>query len=139
MRSWLFDSSGGDATTFAAALRTIAGEVDDAYGVPVEVVCVGDPSVSEQLRPIVLATREAVVNAARHSGAGKVDVYAEAAPERIEVFVRDRGAGFDIAAIGADRQGIAESIRGRMERVGGTATVIAAPGEGVEVELRLPR
>jgi signal transduction histidine kinase len=57
----------------------------------------------------------------------------------VAVFVRDRGAGFDIAAIGADRQGIAESIRGRMERVGGSATVLAVPGEGVEVELRLPR
>src|SRR5690606_32006087 len=77
LRSWLFDSTGADATTLAVALRTLAGEVDDAYGVPVEVVCVGDPPVTEDLRPLVLATREAVVNAARHSGAGRVDVYAE--------------------------------------------------------------
>jgi signal transduction histidine kinase len=54
------------------------------------------------------------------------------------VFVRDRGAGFDPTAVSADRQGIAESIRGRMERAGGAATVTAAPGEGVEVELRIP-
>ena len=125
LRSWLFDSSGGDPTTFAAALRSIAGEVDDTYGVPVEVVCVGDPSVSEQLRPIVLATREAVVNAARHSGAGKVDVYAEAAPTGVEVFVRDRGAGFDPDAVAEDRHGGSAEIRSR-------------PGEGTEVRLKQP-
>jgi signal transduction histidine kinase/phage shock protein PspC (stress-responsive transcriptional regulator) len=138
LRSWLFDSSGGDPTTFAAALRTIAGEVDDAYGVPVEVVCVGDPSVSERLRPIVLATREAVVNAARHSGAAKVDVYAEATPERVEVFVRDRGQGFEPEAVPGDRHGLRDSIVDRMERHGGSATVKSKPGDGTEVRLYLP-
>ena len=139
LRSWLFDSTGGDPTTLAAALRTIAGEVDDAYGVPVEVVCVGDPSVSEELRPIVLATREAVVNAARHSGAEKVDVYAEATPERVEVFVRDRGAGFDPGSVAADRHGRRDSIVARMERHGGTAQVRSKPGDGTEVRLSQPR
>ena len=138
LRSWLFDSTGGDPTTFAAALRTIAGEVDDAYGVPVEVVCVGDPSVTEQLRPIVLATREAVVNAARHSGAGKVDVYAEATPARIEIFVRDRGAGFDPEAVPQDRHGLRDSIVDRMQRHGGTAEIRSRPGEGTEVRLSQP-
>lgn len=138
LRSWLFDSSGGDATTFAAALRTIAGEVDDAYGVPVEVVCVGDPSVSEKVRPIVLATREAVVNAARHSGAGKVDVYAEATPSRVEVFVRDRGTGFDPDGVAEDRHGLRDSILDRMHRHGGEAEVKSRPGEGTEVRLTLP-
>jgi signal transduction histidine kinase len=138
LRSWLFDATGGDATTFAAALRTIAGEVDDAYGIPVEVVCVGDPSVSEQLRPIVLAAREAVVNAARHSGAAKVDVYAEATTERVEVFVRDRGAGFDPEAVATDRHGLRDSIVERMNRHGGTAEIRTRPGEGTEVRLTLP-
>jgi signal transduction histidine kinase len=138
LRSWLFDSTGGDPTTFAAALRTIAGEVDDAYGVPVEVVCVGDPSVSERLRPIVLATREAVVNAARHSGAAKVDVYAEATPQRVEVFVRDRGNGFDPEAVAGDRHGLRDSIIDRMERHGGSATIKSGPGDGTEVRLYLP-
>jgi len=138
LRSWLFDSTGGDPTTFAAALRTISGEVDDAYGVPVEVVCVGDPSVSERLRPIVLATREAVVNAARHSGAAKVDVYAEATPQRVEVFVRDRGTGFDPEAVAGDRHGLRDSIIDRMERHGGSATIKSGPGDGTEVRLYLP-
>jgi signal transduction histidine kinase len=138
LRSWLFDSTGGDPTTFAAALRTIAGEVDDAYGVPVEVVCVGDPSVSDRLRPIVLATREAVVNAARHSAAARVDVYAEATPQRVEVFVRDRGTGFDPGAVAGDRHGLRDSIIDRMERHGGSATIKSGPGDGTEVRLYLP-
>jgi signal transduction histidine kinase len=138
LRSWLFDSSGGDPTTFAAALRTIAGEVDDAYGVPVEVVCVGDPPVSDKVRPIVLATREAAMNAARHSGAGKVDVYAEATPALVEVFVRDRGTGFDPEAVAADRHGLRDSIIDRMKRHGGTAEIKSRPGDGTEVRLTQP-
>jgi len=138
LRSWLFDSRGGDPTTFAAALRTIAAEVDDTYGVPVEVVCVGDPSVSEQVRPIVLATREAVVNAARHSGADKVDVYAEATAGRVEVFVRDRGVGFEPDGVATDRHGLRDSIVARMERHGGSADIRSRPGEGTEVRLTQP-
>jgi signal transduction histidine kinase len=138
LRAWLFDSTGGDTTTLAAALRTLAGEVDDAYGVPVEVVCVGDSPASEQLRPIVLAAREAAVNAARHTGADKVDVYAEATPSRIEVFVRDRGTGFDPDTVAGDRHGLRDSILGRMERHGGTAEVRSRPGGGTEIRLTQP-
>jgi signal transduction histidine kinase len=139
LRTWLFDSAEGDATTLAAALRTIGGEVDDAYGVPVEVVCVGDSPVSESLRPIVLATREAVINAARHSGADRVDVYAEATPASVEVFVRDRGSGFDPDTVAGDRHGLRDSIIDRMQRHGGSAQIRSRPGEGTEVRLTQPR
>ena len=81
--------------TLAAALRAVSAEVEDAHGVHVEVVCVGDAPVSEEDRPLVLATREAITNAAKHSGVSTVDVYAEATPSGVEVFVRDRGTGFD--------------------------------------------
>lgn len=142
LRSWLFDSSGGDPTTLAAALRTLGGEVDETYGVPVEIVCVGDLTVTEDLRALVLATREAVVNAARHSGADKVDVYAEARPGSVEVFVRDRGVGFDPEAVAADRHGLRDSIVERMRRHGGTAevrsTAGSGPGSGTEIRLTQP-
>ncbi|MCW2786807.1 MAG: ATP-binding region, ATPase domain protein [Marmoricola sp.] len=138
LRGWLFDSAGGDSTTLAAALRALAGEVEDAYGVPVEVVCVGDPPVSEDLRPLVLATRESVVNAARHSGAARVDVYAEAGAAAIEIFVRDRGAGFEVASVAADRHGVRDSIVERMRRHGGSAEIRSTPGTGTEVHLSQP-
>ena len=86
----------------------------------------------------MLAAREAMANAAKHSGVDEVSVFVDATPERVALYVRDRGAGFDPAAVPADRRGIAHSIRGRMERVGGTAQIVSSPGEGTEVELRLP-
>jgi len=55
------------------------------------------------------------------------------------VFVRDRGKGFDPAAVPSDRRGLADSVTGRLARLGGTAEIRSAPGEGTEVELVLPR
>src|ERR671933_227199 len=85
------------------------------------------------------ATREALVNVAKHSGAAVADLYTEVSPQRVAVFVRDRGAGFDPAAVPGDRRGLRDSVTGRLTRLGGTATVRSAPGEGTEVELFLPR
>jgi signal transduction histidine kinase/phage shock protein PspC (stress-responsive transcriptional regulator) len=138
LRSWLFDGAGEGPDTLAAALRAVAAEVEDAHGVPVEVVCVGDAPVTDSDRPLVLATREAITNAAKHSGAATVDVYAEATAAGVEIFVRDRGAGFDPARVAEDRHGVRSSIVGRMERHGGTASVRSVPGEGTEVRLSLP-
>ena len=133
LRTWLFTSpqAGG---ALADALRREAAAVEDTYGVPVEVVCVGDAPAQDAL---VQAAREAMVNAAKHSGAPRVDVYAEAGADRTEVFVRDRGAGFDLDAIPEDRQGIRASIQQRIERHGGSARLTSAPGVGTEVELRM--
>ena len=138
LRSWLFDSSGEGPATLAAALRSVAAEVEDAHGIPVEVICVGDTPVTDEDRPLVLATREAITNAAKHSGASTVDVYAEATATGVEIFVRDRGAGFDPTRVAEDRQGVRSSIIGRMERHGGNASVRSVPGEGTEVRLSLP-
>jgi signal transduction histidine kinase/phage shock protein PspC (stress-responsive transcriptional regulator) len=138
LRSWLFDSHSEGPDTIAAALRAVAAEVEDAHGVPVEVVCVGDAPVSEEARSLVLAAREAMTNAAKHSGAGSVDVFAEATDSGVEIFVRDRGTGFDPDLVAEDRQGIRSSIVGRMERHGGRASVRSTPGEGTEVRLSLP-
>ncbi len=80
-----------------------------------------------------------MANAAKFAGVEEIDVYAEVTETELAVYVRDRGAGFDPAAVPDDRRGIAESIRGRLERAGGSATVVSTPGEGTEVELRLPR
>ncbi len=139
LRSWLFGAGEDEPDTLAAALEALAARVEESFpGVHVEVVCVGDAPVTERDRPLVLATGEAVHNAAAHSGAGVVDVYAEATPAGVEVFVRDRGTGFDPEHVAEDRQGLRSSIVGRMRRHGGTATVRSSPGAGTEVRLRLP-
>lgn len=136
LRDWLFAGTDPFAGDLATELRTIARELELEHAVRIEVVTVGD--VGEVESPALAgAAREALVNAARHAG-GDVTVYAEATPEVIEVFVRDRGAGFDPESIPAGRLGIRESIVGRMARAGGSA-VLASGTEGTEVQLRLPR
>ncbi len=87
----------------------------------------------------MLAAREAMTNAAKFAGVDEVDVYAEVADDEVSVFVRDRGEGFDRAAVPDDRRGLVESIEGRMERAGGRAAIVTSPGGGTEVELHLPR
>ena len=141
LRAWLADgtTAQGEATTLAAALTAIAAEVETLFAVRVEVVTVGDAPLDESLSALVQAAREAAVNAAKFAGTGQVDVYAEVTGQRVEVFVRDRGPGFDQATVPADRRGIRESIVGRMERHGGRAELRTAPGEGVEVELVVDR
>jgi signal transduction histidine kinase/phage shock protein PspC (stress-responsive transcriptional regulator) len=137
LRTWLYGDVAQTATQVSGALRGAAAEVEDQHGVPVEVVTVGDAAMVEGLRPVVLAAREAMVNAAKHSGADKVDVYAEIEDGGIEVFVRDRGKGFDQDAVPADRAGVRGSIMDRMSRHGGQALIRTAPGEGTEVRLSM--
>jgi signal transduction histidine kinase len=94
LRAWLYAGESTDERTVASALRGVAAEIEDAHGVSVEVVSVGDCDLDEPLRPIVAATREAVTNAAKHAGTGQIDVYAEVSAPAVDVFVRDRGRGF---------------------------------------------
>lgn len=151
LRAWLYGPQGygrlaqvhpdgaSAAPSFAAALHAAAGDIEDTYAVSMQVVVVGDCALEEPLPALVQASREAMVNAAKHAQVTEVSVYAEVEPGQVHVFVRDRGTGFDPAAVAADRHGLADSIRGRMERHGGTATLRTAPGEGTEVQLAVVR
>ncbi len=146
LRAWLFGdpwgerepTAEGSRPTFAALLAEVVAEVEDAHALPVELVVVADTPADRDVEALVRAAREAVVNAARHSGADRVDVYAEVQPGRLEVFVRDRGRGFDPDAVPAERMGLRGSVHDRMQRHGGEASVRSAPGEGTEVRLVLP-
>jgi signal transduction histidine kinase/phage shock protein PspC (stress-responsive transcriptional regulator) len=139
LRSWLYgqDVPSGERS-LAAALRSAAEEVEDLHGLPIEVVCVGDATLEEPLDSLVGAAREAMVNAARHSGDHLIAVYLEVDEDHAVVFVRDRGVGFDAAVVPGDRKGLTESIVGRMTRAGGRAIIAATPGEGTEIELEMP-
>jgi signal transduction histidine kinase len=139
LRSWLLTRPGeNEQDSVAKALAGVAAEVEELHRVPIEVVTVGDGSL-HGLEALVQAAREALTNAAKFAGSERVDLYAEVEPERVEVFVRDRGVGFDPQAIPADRRGVRDSIIARMERHGGRATVQSSPGEGTEVELVMTR
>jgi phage shock protein PspC (stress-responsive transcriptional regulator) len=139
LRAWLNDGSRGDRphppASLATALEDAVAEIEDGHGVPVDVVAVGDRPLDERSRALVAAAREAVLNAVKFAPDAAISVYAEVQGDRAEVFVRDRGPGFDLDAVPADRRGLRESVVGRMERHGGRAVVHTRPGEGTEVEL----
>jgi signal transduction histidine kinase len=138
LRAWLAGRPApGQAATLAPALEAAAVEVEDNHGVPVEVVVVGDRDLDPAVEAVVAAAREAMTNAAKFGGGSPVDVYAECAPAVLQVFVRDRGPGFDPATVPDDRRGVRESIVGRMERHGGRARIASDPQAGTEVELIL--
>ena len=140
LRSWLFPE--GELfkdDTLVGAIANAAAEVEELHGVRVEIASAGNVPLDDDSRAVVLAAREAMANAARFSGADEISVYAEVDGDGISVFVRDRGTGFDRAAVPLERRGVSESIEGRMTRRGGTATISSTPGQGTEVELSLPR
>ena len=141
LRGWLYDDQpiGDENASLVAALSAAAGDVEELHGVRVELASAGDCPVDASVGAVVLAAREAMTNAAKFAGVEEIDVYVEVTDDEVSVFVRDRGAGFDRAAVPADRRGLVESIEGRLERAGGRATDRVEPGEGTEVELHLPR
>ena len=128
LRSWLLKRPGeSEEDTVAGALERAAAEVEELHGVPIEVVTVGDAPLSGGLEALVQAAREAMTNAAKFAGSERVDLYAEVEDGRVEVFVRDRGVGFDLDAIPTDRRGVRDSIIARMERHDGRAAVKSSP------------
>jgi signal transduction histidine kinase len=140
LRAWLYGADRDRrAGTVRAVLEDVCAEVEQLHGIPVELVVVGGGApAGSRVVEAMGAVREAVVNAATHAETGRIDVYAETGPDGLSVFVRDTGRGFAHEAVPPDRAGLRESVVGRMERLGGTAAVTSSPGEGTEVELRLP-
>jgi len=138
LRDWLYAEPSHDGTTLRKGLVADAAEIETTYRVPIEVVGVGDTDPDADVDALRAAAREAMTNAAKHSGADRIDVYAEVGGAEVEVFVRDRGRGFDPTQVPEDRLGIRRSLVARMERHGGSAVVRSAPGEGTEVRLALP-
>lgn len=136
LRTWLYGET-TRAASLRSALRELAAEVEGRFDVDIEVVCVGDAVVDDALQALIQAAGEAITNAAKHSGAPRIDVYAEAEDGHVEVFIRDRGCGFDPAEVPEGHMGVKESITARMERYGGRASIRSEPGNGTEVRLEI--
>ncbi|MDN4614195.1 ATP-binding protein [Leifsonia sp. F6_8S_P_1B] len=136
LRDWLYadaaHSPERDEADLAAELHAAAAALEVDHAVHFDIVTVGEP-VRGAPPELAAAAREAMLNAARHAG-GEVSVYVESASGSADVFVRDRGPGFDVEALPEGRLGVRESIIGRMRRAGGRATVTRRP-TGTEVHL----
>lgn len=139
LRDWLYGQSPTDgADLVSTAMKRAAARVEADFGIPVDVVNVGDHEMDDRARALVSAASEAMVNAAKHSGADRISLYIEVEDGKLEAYVTDQGKGFDVGGVPEHRKGIAESIRSRMERVGGSAAVDSVVGEGTEVVLEMP-
>ena len=140
LRAWLYGGArAADHTLLSTAMNDAAAEIERMHRVTIDVVTAGDCRLDEPAWALVLAAREAMINAARHSGARRVSVFVETDDSEVAAFVRDQGAGFDQERVPPDRRGIADSIEGRMARFGGSAKVVTAIGHGTEVRLQIPR
>lgn len=137
LRDWLYRDRPEPGDSIADEMRQIAAEVEDLHGVAIDVVTAGDRRPDAGTAPLGAATREALLNAVVH-GTGPVSLYVEVDEGAAEVFVRDRGKGFDLDAVPADRHGVRDSIINRMRRHGGTADLRSDPVRGTEVRLRMP-
>ena len=137
LRDWLLGGSDPESTLIGA-LEAACADIERRSGVGVELVTVGDRRLDDHLKALVAAARESVMNSAKHSGVEQVSVYAEVRGDSVQIFIRDRGVGFDVSGVPEDRRGLADSVMGRMERHGGSVDIMSNPGSGTEVRLRMP-
>ncbi len=132
-------TGGDDETDVRAALTGFAGGRVSVTGPAGPVLLAAD-----RAQALTAATEAALDNVRRHAGAGaRAWILVEDEPGAVTVTVRDDGPGIPpgrlAAAESQGRLGISASIRGRITAVGGQVEVIAVPGQGTEIELRVPR
>lgn len=139
LRSWLFGYGKNSSGSLKSAADDLATRIEGVHPINVDVVVVGETEMNESIDALLGACGEALTNAARHSGAPSVSLFLEVEEGSVAAFIRDTGRGFSPEAVDADRRGIAESIKGRVERHRGTAEIVTSPGGGTEVRLRVPR
>jgi signal transduction histidine kinase len=120
--------------SFGTVMFATRDDVEDLYDIEIDMVCVFDSEITPQLKAVVDATREALVNAAKHSGSKTVDVYCGRENGTVEVFVRDRGRGFEPDATRGGF-GLRNSIQRRIADVGGSTSITSSPNMGTEIEI----
>lgn len=138
LRDWLYGTAPLEGVDLVStALKQAAARVEEGFQIPIDVVTVGDHPVDERTKALVAAATEAMVNAAKHAGVARMSLFLEVGDDSIDVIVTDQGEGFDPHAVPEHRKGISESIRSRVEKVGGQVEIESEPGVGTEVILRL--
>lgn len=96
---------------------------------------------ARHVEELAAAVRQALDNVVEHADATRVAVFAEEDAGAVVVTVRDDGRGFrydERQLLAEGKIGLAKSIKGRTEQLGGTMAVTSRPGAGTEVELRVP-
>jgi signal transduction histidine kinase len=133
----------GEAPSGRASLRA-ALEALAQVGSPVPLAVSATGPIWLPVRHVeelTAAVRQALDNVVEHADASRVVLFAEEDDGTVVIAVRDDGVGFtyDQARLAADgKMGIVNSIKGRVEQLGGSMRVESAPGAGTEIELRVP-
>ncbi|MEV5784838.1 MacS family sensor histidine kinase [Streptomyces sp. NPDC048448] len=141
-----------------AVVRAVEEPDDDGSPVDLRVllaryatarVTLSEPGAPVPLTPVAARELAAAVGAAldnvrKHVGeSARAWILVEDEPDTVIVTVRDDGPGIPegrlAQAEGEGRLGVALSIRGRLRELGGAAELISVPGQGTEVELKVPK
>jgi nitrate/nitrite-specific signal transduction histidine kinase len=88
-------------------------------------------------RSLLLAVKEAINNAAKHSGATELLLQIRRQGHGLMVAVQDNGRGFDPAQPRDERNGL-NNMAQRLAEVGGTCKITSQPGQGCRVEFHIP-
>lgn len=142
---WLLDADPGthdDARTEWMQSRLYRA-VDDVRLLGLDVQVSGELSAVSRLgversTAVALATKQCLVNVLKHAGTDRAELVVYGSEREVSVMVIDAGKGFSEAETGADRLGLRQSVRRRIESVGGTVQVWSTPGRGTSVMIRVP-
>ena len=88
-------------------------------------------------RGLLMVTKEALNNAAKHSGATEMRLQIHCEHGRLTLTLRDNGKGFDPATANQKRNGLL-NMGQRMAELGGTCVVASEPGKGCRIEISAP-
>ncbi len=139
---WSIDPRRDDLQSLADRLRHFATDLLEGRGITCRIeLPAGGAAIdlpAEPRRHLFLLLKEAVTNAARHSGAKSVIVTFRVGDRTLSVEIADDGAGFDAAARDvpeAEGRGL-ENMRTRAQALGGTFTIASSPGAGTRLHVQ---
>jgi signal transduction histidine kinase len=137
LRAWLYGGGQREPDTLEARLRQAATRVAARFDLPVTVNALVEREPRADVADAVVgAVGEALANAAKHAGAGRVVVFAEVDDEgAVFASVRDDGCGFDVGAARRAGRGLVRSIDERIVGLGGRVELVSRPGDGTEVRM----
>ncbi|AVP57056.1 CHASE3 domain-containing protein [Pulveribacter suum] len=120
-----------------ASLEILTREFSERSGIPVHAQLEQAPLSESAQLTVYRLVQEALTNIGKYASPSQVLVSVNNYESHASVQVRDDGAGFDTAAVGAESHGL-RGMRHRVETEGGRLTVSSAPGEGTLVSALLP-
>lgn len=142
---WLLDAESGthDEARTEWMQSRLYRAVEDVRVLGLNVQVSGELSAVSRLgversTAVALATKQCLVNVLKHAGTDRAELVVYGSEREVSVMVIDAGKGFSEAETGADRLGLRQSVRRRIENVGGTVQVWSTPGRGTSVMIRVP-